>query len=45
MLNAALRGDRADQMVHVAMFTRAINQRRIQRVPNVLKNDRQVLVD
>lgn len=37
ILNAAIRADRADEMVHAAMFTRAINQRRIQRVANVLE--------
>ena len=43
ILNAAIRADRADEMVHAAMFTRAINQRRIQRVANVLEKSRQVL--
>lgn len=37
ILNWAIRSDRADAMVPVAMFTRAINRRRVQRVPNALQ--------
>jgi len=33
MLNAAIRGDNPDEMVHAAMFARAINARRVRRDP------------